>query len=96
MKVIYNACYGGFGFSKKAEKYFRANKVSNDDLPTFEDERTNPVRVEYVESHIDTVSSEFAELAIAEVPNDATDWWIDEYDGFETVYYVQNGKHHEA
>ena len=96
MKVIYNACFGGFGFSDEAEQYFYTRGVADHQLATFEEERTNPIRVEYVESHIDTVSDGYAKLAIAEIPDDATDWWIDEYDGFETVYYVQNGKHHEA
>ena len=96
MKVIYNACFGGFGFSEEAERFFRNNNVSDEDLLTFEEERTNPIRVKYVEKHPNEASYEYAELKIAEVPDDATDWWIDEYDGFETVYYVQNGKHYEA
>lgn len=96
MKVIYNACYGGFGFSEEAERFFRKNDVSDEDLSTFEEERTNSIRVKYVEEHPDEASEGYAKLEIAEVPDDATDWWIDEYDGFETVYYVQNGKHYEA
>ena len=96
MKVIYNACFGGFGFSKKAKRFFQKNNVEDADFLTFEEERTNPIRVKYVEEHSDEASDEYAELKIAEVPDDVTDWWIDEYDGFETVYYVQNGKHYEA
>lgn len=96
MKVIYNACFGGFGFSKEAERFFQKNNVSDTDLLTFEEERTNPIRVKYVEEHSDKASWEWAQLEIAEIPDDATDWWIDEYDGAESVYYVQNGKHYQA
>lgn len=96
MKVIYNACFGGFGFSDEAEQYFSVHGVADHQLTTFEEERTNPIRVEYVESHINTVSDGFAKLRIAEIPDNATDWWIDEYDGLESVWYVLDGKRWRA
>lgn len=36
------------------------------------------------------------DLAVVEIPNDATDYTIQDYDGMESVIYVQNGKLHWA
>ena len=45
---------------------------------------------------IDIVESEDYEgdLEVVEIPDEATDWMIDEYDGFESIIYVVNGKIH--
>jgi nitroreductase len=48
--------------------------------------------VAFVESHPD----ECGDLEVVEIPDTATDWEIDEYDGWESVVYVVNGKLHHA
>ncbi len=83
MKIVLNKDYGGFGYGV---------------APEYEDfvrgcgDRTNPELVDFVESHPD----ECGDLEVVEIPDTATDWEIDEYDGWETVTYVVDGKLHHA
>ena len=82
MKVVKNCCYGGYALSEEAYKYL--------DLPwdgygyEFENHRENPRLVEVVEALGKKASGRCANLMIAEIPDDA-EWYIDEYDGYETV-----------
>ena len=80
MKIVINASYGGFGLDV-AEQY-------EDWVCNFEDDRTNAELVEFVETHPD----ECGDLAVITIPEEATDWEMDEYDGLESVIYVLNGK----
>ena len=54
--------------------------------------RNNPELINVVETLGDEVNTRSSELAVVEIPETATDWEINEYDGFETVTYVLNGK----
>ncbi len=82
MKVVKNSCYGGYALSEEAYKYL--------DLPwdgygyEFENHRENPRLVEVVEALGNKASGRCSNLRIVEVPDDA-EWFIDEYDGWETV-----------
>jgi len=82
MKVVKNSCYGGYSLSEEAYKYL--------DLPwdgygdEFENHRENPRLVEVVETLGNKASGRCANLRIVEIPDDA-EWYIDEYDGWETV-----------
>lgn len=90
MKVLFNNCYGGFGFSKA---FLETHSVIQDR----DCDRTSPELIKMVEDFgFEQASSNFSALAIALVPDEATDWWIDEYDGYESVYYVLDGKRHVA
>ena len=80
MKMVINANYGGFGLDV-AEQY-------EDWVRDFEGDRTNAELVEFVETH----SDECGDLAVITIPEEATDWEMDEYDGWESVIYVLNGK----
>ena len=80
MKMVINANYGGFGLDV-AEQY-------EDWVRDFEGARTNAELVEFVETHPD----ECGDLAVITIPEEATDWEMDEYDGWESVIYVLNGK----
>ena len=80
MKMVINANYGGFGLDV-AEQY-------EDWVRNFEGDRTNAELVEFVETHPD----ECGDLAVITIPEEATDWEMDEYDGWESVIYVLNGK----
>ena len=93
MKVIFNDCFGMFNWNDAALLYFE--KHGYDEMACYEYEnRTNPVFVEYVEKHKIRCNGTDLELAI--IPENATDWWIDEYDGLEKVWYVLDGKRHSA
>ena len=88
MKVVVNRCWGGFSLSQEAcealglewdgygysHRYFDVN----------DKDRTDPKLVEVVEKLGDRANGSCAELRVIEIP-DGIDWYIDNYDGMETV-----------
>ena len=86
MKLVLNRDYGGFGYGV-ADEY-------EDFIRDFSDEedRARPEIIAFVESHPD----ECGDLEVVEIPDTATDWEIAEYDGWESVIYVVDGKIHHA
>ena len=82
-KVVYNACYGGFGLSEKAVEYLRLIHevfVSQDcELP-----RHDPRLVDVVESLGSAVASmDGAYLRVKVIKGDT--YRIEDIDGFESV-----------
>jgi len=86
MKIVINKCFGGFSVNDNIVKML--NLESRYDL---EDDRTNTKLIELIESG-ENVNGEFSDLAVVEIPDDATDYMINEYDGYENVLYVLDGK----
>jgi hypothetical protein len=86
MKIVINKCFGGFSVNDNIVEML--NLESRYDL---EDDRTNSKLIELIESGED-VNGEYSDLVVVEIPDDATDYMINEYDGYETVYYVLDGK----
>lgn len=86
MKFVLNKCYGGYGLSDWAEEQMGCSEPYRDD----------PELVSLVEQYPDKVSASCAELQIVEIPDNTTDYEIDEYDGFESITYVVDGKIHHA
>lgn len=86
MKIVINRCFGGFSVNDDIVKML--NLESRYDL---EDDRTNVKLIELIESGVN-VSDFISDLVVVEIPDDATDYIINEYDGYETVYYVLDGK----
>lgn len=89
MKLVINSCYGGFGLSDKALQMLGIEDE-------YDLERNDPKLVEVVEALGEEANGECAELEVVELPEDTTDYSIEEYDGSETVIYVVNGKLHWA
>jgi hypothetical protein len=83
MKVVINACHGGFGLSEKALKMYRA-QVNNPDVDYYDIDRDDPVLVRLVEELGDEVNTRYSELKIVEIP-DGIEWTVCEYDGLEWV-----------
>ena len=84
MKVIFNACYGGFSLSTAAiERYEELAKQSLD-WHGRELERDDPILVQVVEELGELANGDFAELRIYNVTS-GTKWRISEYDGNECV-----------
>jgi hypothetical protein len=87
MKVVYNGCYGVFGLSEKAQiRYWElrgeprnTNYWANREIP-----RHDPALVQVVEELSDGANGNHAVLVIAEIP-DGSWYFIDEYDGCESV-----------
>lgn len=80
MKMVINADYGGFGLGV-AEQY-------EDWVRDLEGDRFNAELIEFVETHPD----ECGDLEVIIIPEEVTDWEMNEYDGWESVIYVLNGK----
>ena len=84
MKIVINKCYGGFGLSKEAEElYVQKKNISG----PFRGDilRNDSVLVEVVETLGDKASGKYSELEVVEIPDDVTDWRIEEYDGWEHI-----------
>ena len=83
MKIVINACYGGFGLSKEALALFneRSGTVVTYDI---EIKRDNPILVEIVEQLGESANTRFSQLKVVEIPDDV-EWGIEEYDGKEWI-----------
>lgn len=89
MKVIINNCYGGFGVKDEVSKQLGYRGY----FCSFEyDLRTDERLIDMAERGEDVFMS-YCEPIIANVPDEATDWWVTEYDGLEDLWYVLDGKH---
>jgi hypothetical protein len=89
MKIVINVCFGGFGLTEEAKKALGIEY--SEDI-----KRTDSRLVEMVETDAVNIADRFAELEVIEIPDEATDWEINEYDGLESITYVVDGKlYHE-
>ena len=94
-KVVINIDYGGYSISNKAWKAIQdahePSEIQGDEC------RTSPALIDFIHKYgFKAASGHYSNLAFALIPDDATDWRIEEYDGMETVWYVQNGKMYNA
>ena len=97
MKIVLNKCYGGFCVSSKVYEKMGVEYDGYGYRFNEEGFRTNPKFIEAIETIGEKESSgKYARLMIVEIPDDITDWRINEYDGYESVTYVQNGIIKEA
>lgn len=93
MKIILNKCYGGFGISDEA---LRMAGITDADEWEYDDLRINPEVIKAVETLGENANDGYSNLVVVEISDAATDWEVDEYDGYETMIYVVNGKIHHA
>ncbi len=84
MKIVINDCYGGFGLSEEAEELYVQKKNISGPLRG-DILRNDSVLVEVVETLGDKASGKYSKLKVVEIPDDVTDWRIDEYDGWEHI-----------
>lgn len=84
MKIVINECFGGFSLPKEFCEKYHMDKY--DDI-----DRTDERLVSFVESR-GHVKENCARLVVEEIPDNATDYMISDYDGAESIYYVVNGK----
>ena len=85
MFIIINKCYGGFHIPDPLCVEYGLSRY--DDM-----DRDDPRLVEFVREHGGDYREGSSRLWLVEIPADATDWELDEYDGFERVTYVVGGK----
>jgi len=84
MKIVINDCYGGFGLSEEAEELYVQKKNISGSLRG-DILRNDSVLVEVVETLGDKASGIYSKLKVVEIPDDVTDWRIEEYDGWEHI-----------
>ena len=90
-KIVYNACFGGFGLSKRAtDRYW---ELKGEPTPEYwydgDMDRADPVLVQVVEELGEAANGNFAELGIVEL-EPGTKYRIDEYDGSEAVMTIDD------
>ena len=87
MKIVVNKCHGSF--------HVPADFADSHNVGMYDGyNRTDKELVQFVEDN--TVNGSFiegyAKLIAVEVPDTTTDWDLTDFDGWETVIYVVNGK----
>lgn len=112
-KIVYNACFGGFGLSKEAVQRYgeikglnlvfiqddtftdlgRWHRDGNPDYEYYFDvnsiERTDPALVQVVEELGEKANDRYSDLQIEDL-DPGTRYYIDEYDGHETIMTVDS------
>ena len=86
MKVLYNTCYGGFGFSKEfIEEFNNRHTERIHRLEAWHEERIDPdVITLFEEKGSEWSSGIHSKLKLMEIPDDV-EFHIQEYDGTEEV-----------
>ena len=88
MTFVLNKCYGGFSLSA-----FAVEKLGVEDEYAFLNELEMDASASLIrEFGSEKCSGHHANLQVVEVPDTCTDYEIDEYDGFEIITYVVDGK----
>lgn len=92
MILVLNKQYGGWSISAQAAEVLGLDTRYPDCTP----EVTKAV-ADLISTHgSEFVSGPFARLEVVEIPDNTTDYEINEYDGYETVIYVIDGKLYHA
>ena len=94
MKVAINRNYGGFHLSDEAVEFLKKKGI-NDEAELYgltwgQFKRTDPLLIEVIEKVEN--KNPLSSIEIIEIPDESTDFDINEYDGCESVIYVLNGK----
>ena len=84
VKMVINGDFGGFGYGV-AEEF-------EDLVYQYQDDRFALELVKFVEEH----PEECGDLVVVGIHEGFTDYYIEEYDGSESVLYVLDGKIHWA
>ena len=86
MKIVINNCYGGFWLPDKVAKMISADPFSHDPKC-----RTNETLIQMIERK-EINDTDGTRLRVIEIPDEVTDWMINDYDGAEEIIYVLDGK----
>lgn len=92
MKIIINRCYGGYNINGKTiKKLSESGMVVDEHGGVYDSTRTNSELIKMIENG-EYVDSSYSKLKVVEIPDNATDYMIEEYDGLESILYVVDGK----
>lgn len=90
MKMVINRSYGGFGLSEEAYKFLGLEWDGYGFKYRYD--RTDEKLISCVKALGDKVNGDYSELKVVRIPDNATDWRLEEYDGFESITAVVDGK----
>ena len=85
MKIAINACYGSFGLSEKALALLKQRGLDKVDRWGNNVSRDDPRLISVIEELGHEASRVGENVVIIEIPDGVTDWYIQDYDGYETV-----------
>ena len=88
MTFILNKCYGGWSISDFAMEQLGLDS-NYPDMDEVDEKKLARLINEYGSEKCSGCS---AKLKVIEIPDNATDWDIEDYDGVERIVYVVNGK----
>lgn len=89
MEILVNGCFGGYNLSQAVADVLGADLHE----VAFDWPRNQPELIAAVRAvGLENAGGFFSQLRIAEIPAEATDWDIIDYDGLERVVYVLNGR----
>ena len=94
MTFVLNKCYGGFGLSDFACE--RLGLETEWDYDYRDNLMVDALASLIAEFGSEKCSGDFARLQVVTIPDEATDFEVNEYDGFEELTYVINGKLYHA
>ena len=84
-RIVVNKKFGGFSFSQLAVELLEKQGIDCQSGRRDDNEfRTNPKVIEVVERLGNKANGSAAALVVVDVPDDVQ-WYIDDYDGVETV-----------
>lgn len=89
MKIALNKEYGAFMLNEEQESFI-CQHVNEDfiyEVDYKHELRTNKYLIEAIEK----IPSDRS-IQVVDIPDNVTDWMIEDYDGFETIYFVIDGK----
>lgn len=86
MFIVVNKYYGGFSLSKAAQERLGISTAYPDIA------RDDPRLVEVVQELGEQANGISAHLKVKFIPDSATDWIINEFDGYEDIIYVVDGR----
>jgi len=90
-KILINSSYGGFMPAGPLLEYIKSLGI---DIYVDKIPRDNEDFIKIVEEYGSNIcsDSEYSSIKIVELPDNITDWEINDYDGCEEVIYVLDGK----
>lgn len=89
MTFVLNRNWGGF---RLPQKFCDTYGIHN---PWAYIERDDPLLLKWMQEYGDS-RGRCGDLAVVEIPDESTDWELNEYDGMESITYVVDGKLHHA
>lgn len=95
MKIAINHDYGGWALTNQMVRELGYDTNVTDRYDVEDKIKRNDMQLIKLVMK-DIIHNEKSVYGIVEIPDDATDWEISEYDGWESVTYVLDGKIHHG